>query len=295
MKDEKAWKWVNEQQLGYDIWEKKYRHNNESFDQWLDRVSGGYGEIRKLIEEKKFLFGGRILSNRGVSQDGVKATLSNCYVLSVDDSIESIYKCCSDIARTYSYGGGVGIDISKLRPNGAVVHNSAKTTSGAVSFMKTFDTVTSTICQNGRRGALMISMDVRHPDIEEFIDIKANTDQITSANISVRVNDDFMRAVENNEDYLLHWPCKDVDFNFLIESPYNQLQQTEALDGQTIYYKRVKARDLFYKLAKNNWNYAEPGILYWDRIDHWNMMDKNDEFQYAGVNPCAKFKFILVS
>ena len=160
MRDEKAWKWVGEHQLGYDIWEKKYRHNNETFDQWLDRVSGGNADVRRLIEEKKFLFGGRILANRGLNNSGVKSTLSNCYVLSVDDSIESIYKCCSDIARTYSYGGGVGIDISKLRPAGAFVNNSAKSTSGAVSFMKTFDVVTGTICQNGRRGALMISIDI---------------------------------------------------------------------------------------------------------------------------------------
>ena len=129
MRDEKAWKWVGEHQLGYDIWKKKYQHNNETFDQWLDRVSGGNADVRRLIEEKKFLFGGRILSNRGIPTN---ASLSNCYVLSVDDSIEDIYQCCSDMARTYSYGGGVGIDISKLRPRGAKVHNSAKTTSGSI-------------------------------------------------------------------------------------------------------------------------------------------------------------------
>lgn len=305
MRDEKAWKWVGEHQLGYDIWEKKYRHNGETFDQWLDRVSGNNQDVRKLIEEKKFLFGGRILANRGLNNSGVKSTLSNCYVLSVDDSIESIYKCCSDIARTYSYGGGVGIDISKLRPAGAFVNNSAKSTTGAVSFMKTFDVVTGTICQNGRRGALMISIDINHPDVEEFINIKANTDQITNANISVRVNDVFMKAVENDEDYYLRWPCDSMpelddsyhkqwmEENKTNPIPYNKLLPGKEGDN-TVYLKKVKARSLFQKLAENNWNYAEPGILYWDRIDHWNMMDKNDEFQYAGVNPCAKFKFILI-
>lgn len=287
MRDEKAWKWVGEHQLGYDIWEKKYRHNNETFDQWLDRVSGGNVDVRKLIEEKKFLFGGRILANRGLNNSGVKSTLSNCYVLSVDDSIESIYKCCSDIARTYSYGGGVGIDISKLRPAGAFVNNSAKSTSGAVSFMKTFDVVTGTICQNGRRGALMISIDINHPDIEEFINIKANTDQITNANISVRVSDKFMKAVETDSDYLLTWPCNsDMSsprYCSMWPAEYNVL----AKIGD-VYVKKIKARQLFQKLAENNWNYAEPGVLYWDRIDHWNMMDQNKEFKYAGVNPCAE-------
>ena len=293
MRDEKAWKWVGEHQLGYDIWEKKYRHNNETFDQWLDRVSGGNADVRRLVKEKRFLFGGRILANRGLNNSGVKSTLSNCYVLSVDDSIESIYKCCSNIARTYSYGGGVGIDISKLRPAGAFVNNSAKSTSGAVSFMKTFDVVTGTICQNGRRGALMISIDINHPDVEEFIDIKANTDQITNANISVRVSDEFMKAVENDTDYYLKWPC-DLDLSKFTkeyyDAPYNTLTYIEdhTNNNSVCYVRKIKANQLFQKLAENNWNYAEPGILYWDRIDHWNMMDKNDEFQYAGVNPCAE-------
>ena len=298
MRDEKAWKWVGEHQLGYDIWEKKYRHNNETFDQWLDRVSGGNADVRRLIREKKFLFGGRILANRGLNNSGVKSTLSNCYVLSVDDSIESIYKCCSDIARTYSYGGGVGIDISKLRPAGAFVNNSAKSTSGAVSFMKTFDVVNGTICQNGRRGALMISIDINHPDVEEFINIKANTDQITNANISVRVSDEFMKAVENDEDYYLRWPCDQellLDAAAKMQPDYNVLTPCyftpDLFDDKRElcgYIKKVKAKQLFQKLAENNWNYAEPGILYWDRIDHWNMMDKNEEYQYAGVNPCAE-------
>lgn len=245
--------------LGIDIWKKKYQYQKETFDEWLDRVSGGNPELRDLIIQKKFLFGGRILANRGLPSLGVKTTMSNCYVLSVDDSIESIYKCCSDMARTYSYGGGVGIDISKLRPNGAVVHNSAKTTSGAVSFMKTFDVVTETIGQNGRRAALMISLSVDHPDVEQFIDAKANTDQITHANISIRVTDKFMRAVDNNEDYLLHWPCNmdinDNEINNIDE--YNKLVCVETSCGP-VYLKKVKAKDLFRKLAKNNWDYGEP-------------------------------------
>ena len=128
-------------QLGIDIWTKKYQHKEETFDEWLNRVSGGNDAVKQLIVDKKFLFGGRILANRGLPKLNIKTTYSNCYVLTVDDSIESIYRTCGEIARTFSYGGGVGIDISKLRPRGAVVHNSAKETTGAVSFMKTFDVV----------------------------------------------------------------------------------------------------------------------------------------------------------
>ena len=283
-------------QLGIDIWNKKYRYNDETFDEWLDRVSGHNDDIKRLIVEKKFLFGGRILANRELPNVGVKTTYSNCYVLSVDDSIESIYRSCGEIARTYSYGGGVGIDISNLRPRGAVVHNSAKATTGAVSFMKTFDTVTGTIGQNGRRGALMISLSVNHPDIDEFIDIKANTDQITNANISVRVTDDFMKAVENDKDYILKWPCdktpvafdeKALEYNKLVTCAYVSDPFSSKSEG-VAYVKKVKARDLFHKLAKNNWDFGEPGLLYWSTIESGHLMSKNKNFKYAGVNPCAE-------
>lgn len=142
----------NENILGLDIWQKKYRYNNESFDEWLERVSGGNQELKQLILDKKFLFGGRILSNRGLEKDGVKITLSNCYVITPpEDSIESIFECASKLARTYSYGGGCGVDISNLAPRGAKVNNTAKETSGSVSFMDLYSLITGLIGQNGRR------------------------------------------------------------------------------------------------------------------------------------------------
>lgn len=144
--------WLGNNKLGIDIWERKYQHNNETFDEWLDRVSGGNQTIRKLIMDKKFLFGGRILSNRGLDKYGDKISLSNCYVISPpSDSIESIFECATKLARTYSYGGGCGVDISQLAPRGAKVHNTAKETSGSVSFMDLYSLVTGLIGQNGRR------------------------------------------------------------------------------------------------------------------------------------------------
>ena len=142
----------NDNKLGIDIWERKYRFDNETFDEWIERVSGGNRDIAQLIKDKKFLFGGRILSNRGLEKQGKKITLSNCYVVTPpEDSIESIYEVAAKLARTYSYGGGCGIDISKLAPRGAKVNNAAKETSGAVSFMDTYSQVTGQIGQNGRR------------------------------------------------------------------------------------------------------------------------------------------------
>ena len=229
--------------LGNDIWRKKYQQNNESFDEWLDRVSGGDKEVRQLIVDKKFLFGGRILASRGITDR--KVTYSNCYVLpQVEDSIEGIYETCRDLAKTFSRGGGCGIDLSLLRPNGAPVNNAAKTTTGPVSFMSTFSQVAETIAQNGRRGALMISMDCNHPDIEDFIDAKKNVDELNGCNISVQCDGDF-----------------------------------------------IKNNPLMHKLAENNHQTGEPGILYWDNINKHNLLSEyieNGEFEYAGVNPCAE-------
>ena len=258
--------WLGEENtLGTDIWQNKYQFEGETFEEWLDRVSDGNEDIKQLIRDKKFLFGGRILSNRGLEKHGKKVTYSNCYVLETDDNIEAIYKTCSDLARTFSYGGGCGVDISKLRAKGMKVNNASKETTGACSFMDTFSQVTSTIGQNGRRGALMLSLDCTHPELIDFINIKTDLDKVTKANISVRVNDDFMRAVENDEDWVLSF-----------ETENDRMEEV------------VKAKEVFQLLCKNNWNFAEPGILYWSRIEDYNLLSKDWEFKYAGVNPCAE-------
>ena len=254
--------------LGMDIWTKKYQQNNESFDEWLDRVSGGDENVRELIIDKKFIFGGRILSNRGLNKQGKKVTYSNCYVIAPpEDNIESIFEAASKLARTFSYGGGCGLDISKLAPRGAQVNNTAKETTGSVSFMELYNLITSLIGQNGRRGALMLSLDCDHPDLEEFISVKNDLNKITKANISVKVTDQFMLAVVNKEHF---------DLEFVREET-----------GEVI-SKRVYAPDIFRQLCENNWNFGEPGILYWDRIKQYNLLSNDDNFEYAGVNPCAE-------
>ena len=255
-------------QLGVDIFNKKYRYENESFPEWVNRVSGGDSEVAELIEDKKFLFGGRILSNRGLDKYGEKVTLSNCYVISPpDDSIENIFDCAKKLARTYSYGGGCGVDLSKLAPRGAKVNNTAKSTSGSVSFMDLYSLVTGLIGQNGRRGALMLSIDCHHPDLEEFIGIKSDLDRVTKANISVRITDDFMKAVKNHEEFTLSF--------------------TREETGETI-EKTVDAYEMFKKFSEMNWDYAEPGMLFWDRISNYNLLSEDEEFSYAGTNPCAE-------
>lgn len=252
--------------LGIDIWMRKYRKNEESFDEWLDRVSGNNEAIKALIIEKKFIPGGRILSNRGITD--TRVTYSNCYVITPpEDNIESIFESRKKLARTYSYGGGCGIDLSKLAPAGAKVHNQAEQTTGAVSFMQGYSQTTEEIGQAGRRGALMISLDCHHPDLLNFIDAKTSPDAVTKANISVRVTDDFMEAVINDKEWVMSF--------------------TRPETGETI-TKSARAKEIFEKLCKNNWDWGEPGILFWDTVSNYNLLEFDDTFEYAGVNPCAE-------
>lgn len=259
--------WLNNDELAITIWKNKYRFEDESLDDWFKRVSGGNEIVEEQIRAKKFIFGGRILANRGLSDKSRKITYSNCYVVAPPkDNLESIFDCGAKLARTFSYGGGCGIDISNLRPSGARVNNAAKTTSGAVSFMDFYSYITGLIGQSGRRGALMISISCDHPDLEEFIEIKSDLDKVTKANISVRVSDKFMEAVVKGETLILKF----------------------VTDTGEVITKEVEAYPIFRKLAQMNWDYAEPGILFWDRITSWNLLSNNKEFSYAGVNPCAE-------
>lgn len=250
--------------LGQDIWKNKYQYDNETFDEWLDRISNGNEELKQLIIDKKFLFGGRILSNRGINNN---SCMSNCFVIPAPkDSIESIFDTAKKSARVFSFGGGVGFDISNLRPNGMKVNNSAKTTTGAVSFMDLYSLTTEIIGQNNRKGALMLTMEIDHPDIEEFIDIKKDLDRVTKANISVKVNDKFMKAVENNKD----WELKFI---------------TEHGD---ILKKNVNARKIFRKLCENNHEMGEPGCLFNNRIQNYNLTNGYENYNITSTNPCGE-------
>ena len=247
----------------------KYLADGEDYDAWITRISAGNRKIEKLIRDKKFIFCGRILANRQLPQTkGYKLTYSNCYVVEPpEDNIESIFDAAKKLARTFSYGGGAGINLKNLRPDGARVNNAARSTTGAVSFMELYNLTTEVIAQRGRRGALMISMPVNHPDIEDFVDAKMELGKITKANISVMMNDEFMKAVENKEKYL----CK-----FVVEST-----------GEVI-AKEVDAAKLFRKFCFNNWDMAEPGMLFWDTIENYNMMSADKSFEYGGTNPCGE-------
>lgn len=265
--DVKQWLGDNND-LGIEIWSKKYCHNGESFDQWLDRVCVGDEDLRQLIVDKKFLFGGRILANRGLQKTGLKVTLSNCYVVTPpEDSIESIFDTAGKLARTFSYGGGVGIDLSKLAPRGAKINNTASNTSGAVSFTDLYSMVTGLIGQHGRRGALMLTLSCEHPDLEEFMSVKTDVNRVTKANMSIRMTDKFMEAVKNKKTFV------------------QTFMRPETNDTVI---KEINAHAFFQNMCSANWDYGEPGCLYWDRIESWNLLSEFPNYHYAGTNPCAE-------
>lgn len=216
----------------------------------------------------------------------------NCFVIQPpDDDIESIMNTARDAAQIYKRRGGVGFDISKLRPRGASVSNSANTSTGSVSFMELFSRITETICQEGRRGALMLSIDVNHPDVTEFATIKRDLSKVTGANISIRLNENFLRSVREDKDYLLSYPCEVGEYyTELLENeidiPYNTLFPMLGSQGETIYFKKVKAKELWDTIIESAWLSAEPGIFNWDRMIDYDPSGVYPELAPVSTNPC---------
>ncbi|MDQ7841917.1 MAG: LAGLIDADG family homing endonuclease, partial [bacterium] len=209
----------------------------------------------------RFIPGGRIMHAAGNSR---RVTALNCYVIPVkDDSIESIFDWMKQAARTYSLGGGVGTDISVLRPRGASVNNAARSSTGSVSFMELFSLTTGTIGQSGRRGALMITIADNHPDVLDFIKVKRNLEKVRYANLSVRISDAFMRAVED-----------DGTHDLVFENERATMRRT------------VKAREVWRDLVSGARDFAEPGVIFWDAVKRWS----TSEYNGMGVittNPCS--------
>lgn len=204
----------------------------------------------------------------GIGNDYVNVSLSNCVVVdSPADNVSSIIDSGKELANLFKRRCGVGLDISNLRPENAPVNNAARTTTGAWSFADFYSYVCRMIGQNGRRGALMISMDVRHPDIDKFVAMKQDLTKVTGANVSVKITDDFMHAVEKGENFTLQFP---VDS----ESP----TETRTID----------ASQLWENIVESATKTAEPGLLMWDNITSRLPAHEYEQFKTICVNPCAE-------
>ncbi|MBL7892260.1 MAG: adenosylcobalamin-dependent ribonucleoside-diphosphate reductase [Bacteroidia bacterium] len=254
--------------------EKEYKeksHLNGSF-----KFLSKYGQEREFLDERKIFSyfkdfryvipQGSVMSSLG--NPHIIASLSNCIVLpEIYDSYGGIFYTDQQLAQLFKRRCGVGIDISTLRPAGMSVSNAAGTTTGAVSFMERFSNTTREVAQNGRRGALMITIDIAHPDVEQFITVKQDLSKVTGANISIRLSDEFMNAVSNNTNYTLRWP---IDA------------------AKPKYTKVVKAQELWNTIIKCAHNTAEPGLIFWDRQHYYSTSSVYPGFKNVSTNPCSE-------
>lgn len=249
--------------------------------------------IYQLFKDFKYVVPqGSIMSTLGTD---IIASLSNCWVAeSPVDSYGGILKTDGDLAYYYKRRGGVGTDISNLRPNGTKTNNTSKSSTGAVSFMHRFSNTTREVAMNGRRGALMLSIDINHPDVMDFIKIKRDGTSVTGANISIKLNDEFMKAVENNEDYILRFPC-DVPMKkeryemMLSETEYNVLKSyVVPVSDSIIYFKKVKAKEYWDEIIKSAKNHAEPGLMYWDNVLDNDPAAVYNQYTPTCSNPCGE-------
>lgn len=208
----------------------------------------------------------------GIGNDFQIASLSNCFVIGNEgpcDSYGGIMKIDQEQVQLMKRRGGVGHDLSHIRPKGSQVLNSALTSTGVVPFMERFSNSTREVAQDGRRGALMLSISIKHPDAENFIDAKLETGKVTGANVSVRIDNEFMEAVVNKTPYIQQYP---------IDTP------------NPTYTKEIDANKLWNKIVHNAWKSAEPGILFWDTIINESVADSYAEYGYKTVstNPCGE-------
>ncbi len=251
--------------------EAKYAKKNTS----LENLST-YGKNRNDLSEKaiynlfkdfKYVIPqGSVMY--GLGNNEVVASLSNCIVIPpVYDSYGGIFHADQQMAQLFKRRCGVGVDLSELRPKKALVSNAAGSTTGAVSFMHRFSSTTREVAQNGRRGALMLTLDIAHPDIQDFITVKQDLSKVTGANISIRLSDEFMQAVENNESYTLRWPIESKDPK---------------------YTKTIDARELWETVIKSAHNTAEPGLIFWDRQHHYSTSSLYPGFKNSSTNPCSE-------
>lgn len=230
-------------------------------------------EIFSLLDHFRFIIpAGSPMT--GIGNNYQVASLSNCFVIGIDgdaDSYGAIMKEDEEQVQLMKRRGGVGHDLSRIRPKGSPVNNSALTSTGLVPFMERFSNSTREVAQDGRRGALMLSVSIKHPDAEAFIDAKMTEGKVTGANVSVRIDDDFMRCATEGR-------------------PYRQQYPIDAPEDECLTSKDIDAQKLWKKIVHNAWKSAEPGVLFWDTITRESIPDCYADlgFKTVSTNPCGE-------
>lgn len=228
----------------------------------------------------------------GIGNNYQIVSLSNCFVIGNtgnSDSYGGILKIDQEQIQLMKRRGGVGHDLSHIRPSGSPVKNSAITSTGLVPFMERYSNSTKEVAQDGRRGALMLSVSVKHPDAEKFIDAKLAQGKVTNANISVKLTDDFMNALQNDMDFIQSYPLHcNIDFDSGIR--VQDMEYDKIYKGALGYYKKINAKKLWKKIIYNAWKSAEPGILFWDKVISESIPDcyQDEGFKTVSTNPCGE-------
>lgn len=271
--------WAKDE-VAYNVFRAKYAKDDmESPAVFCQRVASICDDsirdkVESLLASGTFFFGGRTMYLAGRKNE-INAAGSNCYVVPIeDDTIEAIYEANKHMARIFSKGGGVGTDISILRPRNAKVNNAAKSSTGAVSFLDLFNETGNVISQHGRRGATMVSIDCSHPDIEELLDTKMKGDRLQSMNVSIKFTDEFMTAVDCDKPYTLKFDVKST--------------------GEHI-EKTIKAREFFKKFCECQWNWGDPGALFIDEFNDYNLLSGYDNFHILTTNPCVRGDTLILT
>lgn len=261
---EKVSNWLNGNKVGIDIFFKKYRLDNEDFDEWLHRVSGGNEYLQQAILDKRVALGGRILANRGTER-----TTSNCFILPPPkDSIAGIMDQCTKMALTYKQGGGCGFDVSTLRPIGAKITGQEQPHKGLEEFAPLFSAVTGAISGKGRRGALSMIIDADHPNVIQFINLKKDKHNgVEKANLSVKLSDDFMKKAITGEK---------ENKKYKVESTGEEIEYT------------VDYKFILNEIVEKSRVSAEPGIVFWDNANNNTLCSGYKEYDIVGLNPCME-------
>lgn len=272
--------WVNKYAMkdSYgNIYERSPEDMHRRIAKEITRVEAKYKnpmseqEVFELLDHFRYIVpAGSPMTGIGNNQQ--VASLSNCFVIGLDgkaDSYGAIMRIDEEQVQLMKRRGGVGHDLSHIRPKGSPVNNSALTSTGLVPFMERYSNSTREVAQDGRRGALMLSVSIKHPDSEAFIDAKMEEGKVTGANVSVKLDDDFMNAAINDKTYVQQWP---ID----AEKPKVQ--------------KEIEARKLWEKIVHNAWKSAEPGVLFWDTIIKESIPDCYADlgFRTVSTNPCGE-------
>ncbi|MFQ5993760.1 MAG: adenosylcobalamin-dependent ribonucleoside-diphosphate reductase [Acidiferrobacterales bacterium] len=289
--------------IAQHIWDTKYRyrdgnviHDRTIEDTW-HRIAKALANVEvrdrdtwterfyNVLQGFKFLPGGRIQAGAGTAK---RVTLFNCFVMGmIHDSMESIFENLKEGALTMQQGGGVGYDFSTLRPHGTRARSTGSIASGPVSFMRIWDSMCATLLSTGaRRGAMMATLRCDHPDIETFVAAKQDSRELRHFNLSVQVTDDFMEAVKRNEDWALVFPTAELGERPATEETIDRRWSGQAVPAPCQVLRRVRARMLWDKIMRATYEYAEPGVLFIDRINRMNNLWYREHI--TATNPCGE-------